>query len=1173
MTTTATAAMTESRRPADHAARRRALDPAGSFIVQAPAGSGKTELLIQRLLVLLAQVDAPEEIVALTFTRKAAGEMRSRVVRALQQAAVERPPEQPHERATWELARAALARDAARGWSLLTQPGRLCILTIDGLCALLARRLPLLSRLGALPAIEEDAAALYREAAQATLALLEDGDEAQSQAVAAVLLHLDNRGSSAEDLLVAMLRRRDQWMRHVIGHDREQARPRLEAALAGVRSDAADAVRSLLAPLRPALLALVSEACGRIEEGSASAILAWQPLGGRWPEAREVACWVALADLLLTKDHDWRRNAPAEHGFPPQSAAANAALKLAYRQAQRRFVAVVEQCAAIDGLEEALRALRRLPPGEFTGPQWDVLAAVVDVLRLAAAQLELVFAQRGRCDFVAVAAAAWQALGTPAAPTDLLMALDARIRHLLVDEFQDTSVSQWDLLERLTGGWSAGDGRTLFIVGDPMQSIYRFREAEVGLFLRARHGGIGGLSLEPLQLSTNFRSQQGIVDWVNGAFARVLPAREDAQSGAVPYEPATPWAPPLAGAAVCVHSFVDAGAAAEAGAVQAVIAAALADPAVETLAVLVRSRSHLAQIVPRLRETGVPLRAVEIESLAERPVVLDLLALTRALVHPADRIAWLAVLRAPWCGLTLADLDTLLSQAPRTPVWLLLRDAACTARLSEDGRRRAAALVQALAPALQQARRGTLHDAVAGAWLRLGGADVLREPRDRVDAQAFLDLLAAQEQAGDVADVAALESQIARLYAAPEPPGAAPVVVQVMTIHKAKGLEFDVVLLPGLQRPPRNTEAPLLALAEIERPTGPALVLGAVAATGAERDPVHRWLGALDRERERLEGGRLLYVAATRARQRLHLFGTAATAVKKGVRVDGSLKAPSRTSLLAPLWDLVQPRFAAAAAGAAAAAVPAHEAATGGSQPGDAAAPAGAPLDPRIWRLPVLPPLAADDARLPVLAWSAPPEPGSERALVEFSWAGEAARLVGTVVHRWLQRIAGRGAEQLVWDEQRIGALAARVEQELGQLGLPAGERPTAVARVLAALRASLGDERGRWVLAGRAGAASELRLTGVDGGRLVNVAIDRTFVDAGVRWVIDYKTGTHEGAGCDAFLDREVERYRAQLERYAQLMAGLGPEPVRCGLYFPLLAGWREWAPGDAAGALGKDG
>ena len=72
----------------------------------------------------------------------------------------------------------------------------------------------------------------------------------------------------------------------------------------------------------------------------------------------------------------------------------------------------------------------------------------------------------------------------PTTPTDLLLSLDVRIKHILVDEFQDTSISQWELLERLTAGWQPGDGRTLFVVGDPMQSIYRFREAEVGLFLQ-----------------------------------------------------------------------------------------------------------------------------------------------------------------------------------------------------------------------------------------------------------------------------------------------------------------------------------------------------------------------------------------------------------------------------------------------------------------------------------------------------------------------------------------------------------------------------------------------------------------------------------------------------------------------------------------------------------------
>src|SRR5512146_922212 len=116
---------------ADAAVRRQALDPNGSFIVQAPAGSGKTELLIQRYLVLLARVEHPESIVAITFTRKAAAEMRFRLVEALQRAAGDEAAEQEHARFTWELARAALARDRERDWQLLRNPARLRILTID----------------------------------------------------------------------------------------------------------------------------------------------------------------------------------------------------------------------------------------------------------------------------------------------------------------------------------------------------------------------------------------------------------------------------------------------------------------------------------------------------------------------------------------------------------------------------------------------------------------------------------------------------------------------------------------------------------------------------------------------------------------------------------------------------------------------------------------------------------------------------------------------------------------------------------------------------------------------------------------------------------------------------------------------------------------------------------
>ena len=143
------------------------------------------------------------------------------------------------------------------------------------------------------------------------------------------------------------------------------------------------------------------------------------------------------------------------------------------------------------------RPLTRTPSGKY-------LDRSPGCLPHAVAQLKLVFQSRNQVDFTEIAQGALRALGDLEAPTDLALALDYRIRHLLIDEFQDTSISQYELIEKLTAGWEPGDGRSMLAVGDPMQSIYRFREAEVGLFLRARAAGIGNIALQPVTLSRQF---------------------------------------------------------------------------------------------------------------------------------------------------------------------------------------------------------------------------------------------------------------------------------------------------------------------------------------------------------------------------------------------------------------------------------------------------------------------------------------------------------------------------------------------------------------------------------------------------------------------------------------------------------------------------------------------
>ena len=266
-----------------------------------------------------------------------------------------------------------------------------------------------------------------------------------------------------------------------------------------------------------------------------------------------------------------------------------------------------------------LHLTRMLPPPAYSDTQWEVVEALTGLLPVAVAQLELLFRERGQVDFTAVAQAAVRALGPEDEPTDLALALDYRVRHLLVDEFQDTSQSQYELLARLTSGWQPGDGRTLFVVGDPMQSIYRFREAEVALYLRARREGIGAVRLEPLTLKLNFRSQAALVAWVNRTFRALLPEQEDLGSGAVPFSASEEGQPALPGPAVTVHPLLTRDRDAEALLVARLVQAARAEGASHRIAILVRSRGHLASIVPALKQAGLRFQAIEIEALGHRP--------------------------------------------------------------------------------------------------------------------------------------------------------------------------------------------------------------------------------------------------------------------------------------------------------------------------------------------------------------------------------------------------------------------------------------------------------------------------------------------------------------------------------------------------------------------------
>ena len=1100
--------------PADQAARRRALDPATSYIVQAPAGSGKTEILAQRVLRLLAVAERPEDILAITFTRKAAGEMRERILGALAAAAEERPVSARHERQTRELAIAALVRDEQAGWHLLSNPSRLRVMTIDGLNAWLSQRLPVLSGLGGSAPIADRPEDLYREAARRCL-LAADGHPAREPA-RRLLEHLDNRYRRAEELVMGLLARRDHWLPRIGGRpemEDHDARKRLEA---GLRRTVEEGLRLVAHHLRGfdefgPLAALAAEEL--VARDSPSPVTACAGLSGLpGTEAKDLPVWQGLAALCLVKKPQVRKSFTVRDGVPPSRGPEKARL--------------VELAAALGEdprRVSALHAVRGLPPPVYEDRQWTILTALLDVLRYAAMELEVTFRQRRATDYVGVARAALEALGPADNPTDLALALDHRLQHLLVDEFQDTSESQHELLRRLTAGWSAGDGRTLFCVGDPMQSIYRFRDAEVGLFLRTAQAGLGGLRLEPLQLTANFRASTDLVAWTNRTFSDLFPADANLGDGAVPFSNSDSTRP-MTGS-VEVHWIRADQGASEALRVAEIAEALLADAPEETVGILVRSRTQLKAIVREFRRRQIPYRGVDIQPLSEAPVIQDLLALTRALCHPADRMAWLACLHGRTCGLPLEVLESLPADQM---VGAALADPEWQAGLDEEHR---ALLTERVLPVLDAARQARgrlpLRRVVESAWLALGGPATEQGSSGLQDAATFFDFLDSMCEAGDLADPLALQDRLGDLYAAPDP--AADGRLEVMTIHKAKGLEFDHVLLPGLDRGVRPEETPLIRWAERVSDAGVDLLLASMGPQGGDSDPVHDFLGELEKRRAAHERTRLLYVAATRARRSLHLIGQARR------DREGEWAAPAAGSFFHLLGSLIDPPE------------------TGFDEPAPKESPDGAECLKRLppgWRTPRPPPA------LPLVAGADP----SRGEHLEFDWAGRTARAVGIATHRLFEQMGRQGLD--AWARQELGEVRRLAVVHLQENGLTPAEADESADRVVAAVEAVLDDPRAAWIFASdHPRRWTEHAVTAWQGEGFRRLVADCLIEDAdGVLWIIDFKTGRHLGGDPEGFLDREVARYRPQLESYAEVFGTRHDGPVRLALYYPLLKGWREW-------------
>ena len=1120
--------MTDRLPPQDQAIRDQALDPAQSFIVQAPAGSGKTELLVTRFVTLLAQVRHPEQVLAITFTVKAAQEMRQRVILALESIGKNR--QSTISPALAQVAEQAIEQDREQQWLLLRNPSRLKIMTIDSFNAQLVRKAPLYTGLSGQRTVTGERN-VYRQAANGLLATLQNVPE-EEQSLDRVFRHYGCDGRSLEKILMKMLATREQWLtlftrlrNQQPENLQEHLNQQLEQQCQYLCQRMEDILHQWLEPLCEMARWVTTTTQPKEKYEDAIACIA-----KGLPETIEgrITFWRAIQTWLLKADKTLIGTITKAHGFPTN-----------HPQHKESMLALLENMDSSKGIHVLQEPL---PPTRYSDSQIQMLLDFADTFVEVAAWLELTFAEHKAIDFSGLGQKALDALGTDDAPDITAEQAYDAIHHILIDEFQDTSGRQIELLRRLIRDWSPESGdRSVFIVGDPKQSIYRFRQAEPGLFFQVWQHGIEHIQPIPLVLQSNFRSDQQLVTWYNAVFTKLFPTHPDHSLGETTYSESTAEKPASSEQPVLFFT-----SAKDEDAHQAIIGTALTDEIqqfqrnddIHSIAILTKTKKQAAKCIEQLQRQQIAYSSIDIEKRSQQQHIMDLLSLARALADEQDAVSWLALLRHPAMGITLPDV-LILCDGKQT-IWQAIIN--CPDMLSDDGKVRIAILHSALEPIMRACYRSPWLQLIEDAWYAIGMEATLSTEHTQESKQC-LQMFARHIQ-GSAIDFRSIEQSLEdSSHSGGNHYNSNTTPVFIMTIHKAKGLEFDVVLLPFLEgslSKRGDTSPPPFLWDNIIRPDGNSLLLAHYRArTETENNALYQYLTRLEQRKSLAELLRLLYVACTRAKKYLRLFACISSTQQKE---NGNSFAQ---------WLLHQAQV-----------TPIHLAAQSLPNNLDDQSPTEAQPLPILTRYPH----QWNSDRLGRHRHSSHIADSVSTERRAANQERTISAIQGIEIHHLLHQISSYpNIEQHIANQQSRDAFIEQYQQQWQQQlqwrGIAIDHRERISRQLIRAVTNIIQDATGRWILC-QEKADNELSVQTInDTGTIITRIIDRTFISNNTRWIIDYKAVSQPSEETEQqFIDRIRHQYHAQLEQYASIIYAKEKRPIRLGLYLLLQPIWIDW-------------